>query len=362
MLKKLVLGFAALLVVAIALGFAFQEQIMIAMIKSQIGPEEGFDAALVPPAPDYASDEVWAALPNKVDSSDERPQGVKDGTRKSGVAVFFIHPTSYINKANWNQPLDDEDANWIVDNRVLRHQASVFSGCCHVYAPRYRQATFFSFLDDGSDGEQALDVAYGDVENAFDEFLSRIEGSPFILAGHSQGTRHAAQLLRERIAGTDLEQRMIAAYLIGFSIEKDQVGGTPLCVHAEDTQCVVGWNVVLGDGAGLNPEATDLICTNPLSWLQDGEYAEHILNDGAIGYPSYMVAEEGEDFTLMVVEPEVADAECINGNLSVRDLRSESFPSQTPGGSLHVYDYSLYYMNIRDNVMERIEIFKREKI
>ncbi len=39
---------------------------------------------------------------------------------------------------------------------------------------------------------------------------------PFILAGHSQGTFHAARLLGERIAGTPLAEKMVAACLVGY--------------------------------------------------------------------------------------------------------------------------------------------------
>ncbi len=362
MIKKIALGLGLTLAVLVVLGYSFQEQIMFALIKSQIGPDHAFDASLTPTAPDYADDKNWAALPGIEDPSDSVPEGVTDTNKRYDIPVFFVHPTSYINSANWNQPLEDHDANWIVDERVLRHQASVFSGCCDIYAPRYRQATFYSFLDEEGNGEKALEVAYADVVAAFDEFIARIDGAPFILAGHSQGTRHSAQLLRERISGTDLQQRLVAAYLIGFAVTAEQIGDVPVCEYADEPGCVIAWNVVLADGAGLNPDVGKLICTNPHTWLRDGGYAEHILNDGAIGYPSYMVADDTEDYTRMVVEQEVADAECVDGNLVIRDLRSESFPSVMPGGSLHVYDYSLYYMNLRNNVVERIHAFKKERI
>ena len=182
MLKKLAIGLATGLVLIIVIGFVFQQQIMIYLIESQIGPEHGFDAGQVPSPPVYSDDAFWAALPGKEDPSDSVPENAPEYREDTGVAVFFIHPTSYIKKDNWNQPLDDSDANWIVDHRVLRHQASVFSGCCEVYAPRYRQATFFSFLDQDGHGEMALEVAYTDVSRAFDDFLRRIGNAPFILA------------------------------------------------------------------------------------------------------------------------------------------------------------------------------------
>lgn len=359
MFKKWLIGILATLSMLVVLVYLNQEALTIALIKSQIGPEHDYDRALLPTAPDYTQSSAWAALPAIEDPSDDMPAGVSAAISPAEVAVFFVHPTSYIEKDNWNQPLDAHDANWIVDNRVLRHQASVFNGCCDVYAPRYRQATFYSFLDTEGNGARALDTAYEDVLAAFDEFIARLEdGRPFIIAGHSQGSRHAAQLLREEVAGSKLQYYMVAAYLVGFEIEKDAVGGVPLCEDANDTGCVVGWNSVAGDGGGLYPDATALICTNPLTWQQDGGYAAHELNEGAIGYATYMMPAEDEDYTAMNVEVGAADAECVEGMLRVPELRSEAFPSRMPGNSMHVYDYSLFYINIRNNVAQRVAAFQ----
>jgi hypothetical protein len=135
------------------------------------------------------------------------------------------------------------------------------------------------------------------------------------------------------------------------------VGGIPTCTSATDTGCVVGWNSVDGVAAGLFPDAGNLICTNPLTWADEGGYASHDLNLGGIGYPTYGRPEDGEDVTAMILEPGAADAQCSNGNLLVPELRSTAFPSRMPGGSMHVYDYSLFYLNVRNNVIDRTRAF-----
>jgi len=263
--------------------------------------------------------------------------------------------------AGWNQSLSDKAANWIVDERVLRHQASVFNRCCEIYAPRYRQATFYSFLDGSGSGDQALDLAYRDVLTAFNTFRESLApNEAFILAGHSQGTAHAARLLREKIAGTALQQQLVAAYLIGFSITEDQLGGVPVCSAATQTGCVVGWNTVSGDGTGLFKDE-DLICVNPLTWRTDGVLAESELNQGGIGYPGWGPVSGEVDVGAMKVEPGAADARCAVGSLVVSELNSASFPSRMPGNSMHIYDYSLFHLNIRDNAVQRVEAyFSRE--
>ena len=354
------------------LGYLFRGELLGGLIAWRIGPDKEFSAQSVPTPPDYSNTNFWAALPDKPNPSQDRPAFADGGalnspvTSKSDAAgkqttktpVFFVHPTSYFGKANWNQTLTDEDANWIVDQRVLRHQASVFNSCCTVYAPRYRQATFYSFIEDGSNAEQALALAFDDVKAAFANFVSRLPaGQPFILAGHSQGTRHSAQLLREVIANSELQERLIAAYLIGFSIGADDLGGVPVCNDAESIGCAVGWNSIEGNGRGIFASIDNLLCVNPLSWKTDGAYARHEGNAGAVGYAAYGPAKEGEDVTSMVLEPGAADAHCRNGQLFVPELKTDSFPQRMQGNSMHVYDYSLFHMNIRNNAIRRVAAF-----
>ncbi|HIG43249.1 MAG: DUF3089 domain-containing protein [bacterium] len=355
MLKKILIAVSVIIVVVVVVGYSMRESILNALIASLMSPPHDFDASLSPGIPDYTQQSSWAALPGMANASEDKPASLPVISNTNRVVdVFFVHPTSYAKKDNWNQPLEDTDANWVVDNRILRHQASVFNGCCEIYAPRYRQATIYSFIDQSGNGEQALDLAYQDVELAFDEFTRRRDSErPFILAGHSQGTKHATRLLREKIEGTPLQQKMVAAYLIGFSIEKDQIGQVATCNGPDQTGCVAAWNSVDGDGAGLFPDAKNLICVNPLTWMEDDTYAGHDLNKGSIGYPSWGPV-EGEDVARMVVENKIADAQCIDGNLSVRELRTDTLPSRMQGDSMHVYDYSLFHMNIRENAAVRI--------
>jgi len=354
-LRKLLVGLAAVVVVLLLSGYLFRDALFYAVMASRIAPDHDFDVSRVPAAPVYADPASWAALPATEDPSDARPEGFESNPLP--VSVFFVHPTTYMKSDGWNQSLDDPQSNWVVDERVLRYQASAFNGCCEVWAPRYRQATFFAFMDRSGNGKAALDLAYTDVSAAFDEFLDRIGERPFILAGHSQGTLHAARLLRDRIANTKLAARLVAAYLVGFSVEKDQTGGVPVCDYAAATGCVVGWNTVDGDADGLFPDAGALICTNPLTWEDEGAYAGNNLNRGGIGFVSWGPAEDGEDDGAMNVQPAVADAECRHGVLAVHHLDSPSFPMRMPGSSLHVYDYSLFYVNVRNNAVSRAKAY-----
>lgn len=215
-------------------------------------PSQAFDLNNVPPAPDYAQRDTWAALPTSLDNADVVPpnSGVADNQSEATVDVFFIHPTTYFQDDMWNARYDETGVTKdFLENSVLRHQAAVFNSSARVYAPRYRQATLYAFLGDESDTYSALEFAYGDVEGAFDYFIENLnDGRPFILASHSQGSLHGMRLLQERIAGSHLANRMVAAYLVGFSIPQELgVQGVQPCRHPTETGCYLNWNSFTAD-------------------------------------------------------------------------------------------------------------------
>ena len=160
--------------------------------------------------------------------------------------------------------------------------------------------------------------------------------------------------MAERIAGTDLQARMVAAYLVGFAVTESQLNGVPVCDAPDATGCAIGWNAIDGPGTGAFGSTPDLLCVNPLTWRHDAAPAPHKLNLGAIGYPTYGPPQDGEDVRAMQVESGAADAQCVDGQLMVSELRSSAFPSRMMGNSMHIYDYSLYHGNLRANVVERV--------
>jgi hypothetical protein len=261
------------------------------------------------------------------------------------VDVFFIHPTTYVSSDHWNQPLTDETANKMTDDWVMRDQASVFNGCCQVYAPRYRQATLYSFQDQNGDGGKALELAYQDVRAAFNYFINeRNNGRPFIIAGHSQGAFHADRLLEEAVAGTVLQKRLVAAYPIGFSI--DGSNGIDVCTSANQTGCQVSWNTNTADAMVILAQPGD-ICVNPITWTADDAAAAPSANLGSISFAS------GE-----LLEQSVTGAQCLNSQLLVEDINSDNFNLMPFGpGNYHMYDYSFFHMNIRANARARVSAY-----
>ena len=207
-------------------------------------------------------------------------------------AVFFVHPTSYLNRASWNAPLDnggDPEAERIA--RVyLRGMASPFNAATEIWAPRYRQATMGAFLTDQPEGKQAVDAAYADVREAYRYFLSSLDAdTPIVLAGHSQGALHLKRLLAEEIKGSPTATRLVAAYVIGWPVSTLHdlpVMGTPACAAPDQTACVISWSsfadpaepglVLDAYGStpaldGQKPGNDPMLCTNPLTGRIGGE-------------------------------------------------------------------------------------------
>jgi hypothetical protein len=186
-------------------------------------PDQPFDPADAVAPPDYAREENWAALAGREDLGNVFPPGLNNEVvqGEAPLDVFYVHPTGFLKGSSWIFSMDpdtstEENTKWMIAN-----QAGAFNSCCNVYAPRYRQASIFTYFSvDEATRDEILAFAYQDVARAFDYFLENFNaGRPFILASHSQGTHHGIRLLRERIDGTPLAQKLVAAYLIGGGLE-----------------------------------------------------------------------------------------------------------------------------------------------
>lgn len=384
-------GIALGVVVVAGVGLYVFRVPLLFLALSFLGPSEPFDAADQPAGPDYASAGAWLARPETQDLADYAPAGIERAVAQAGEAetpdvatqgtgagdkpvdVFFVHPTTYLHGEHWIDPLasgtsTEENTRW-----VLANQASAYNGCCNVYAPRYRQTSIYAFLAlQGAKGQEVLDFAYRDVERAFDHFVSQLsQGRPFILAAHSQGTIHLRKLLRQRIHGTPLASRMVAAYLIGGGVNLEELAempDLPSCRSATDVGCVVGWQTYGPDGRAFEIErGRTTLCTNPLSWQVNEEPAPASANLGAVvPSGSFNIAFRGEDRArgvqfepLGAPLPGHTGAQCKRGMLMVDDQAGSRFAiyAGPDPDNYHGLDYALFYMNIRTNAQARVDAY-----
>ncbi len=317
----------------------------------------------------YDNPAMWYSGPQEIRDNPTtwRPTGAPSEPAKGNAAIFFVHPTSYITKAHWNAPLDDSESQTRA-KIFLRGLASPFADAGDIWAPRYRQAAMGAFLTTKPEGQEALDLAYSDVLQAFDHFIAtQPKNRPIILAAHSQGSRHLTYLLRDRIAGTKLAKRIVAAYVIGWpiSVEGDLPKmGLPACTGPDQTGCVIAWqsfaepaeyeNITLAYDAttafnGAPRRGTHILCTNPLN----GGALPDATADGNLGtlHPNGDLS-QGELIAKMI--PARCDEK---GFLLIGDA-PDLGPYRLPGNNYHVYDIPLFWSNLRADALNRLQKFR----
>ncbi|MEE4281410.1 MAG: hypothetical protein V2I41_05680, partial [Pseudomonadales bacterium] len=60
-MKKFLLSAAVIIVVTMIAAYIFRQPLMMALVGSQIKPEQVFSPDSVPAAPDYSADQSWAS-------------------------------------------------------------------------------------------------------------------------------------------------------------------------------------------------------------------------------------------------------------------------------------------------------------
>jgi hypothetical protein len=333
---------AGLIVLTLAAGIGwtlFQDQLM----RFAFVPGVRFDADAAGPAPDYARPATWLARPDLPDDPSRwLPKGVARTGGKPEVAVFYVAPTTYYGKASWNGALDDrESRKWLT---VFGwSEASAFSQAGAVWAPRYRSAALGAFLSTAPDSAKALDLAYG------------------------EGTVHLMRLMRERVAGKPVAKRIVAAYLVGWPISTTvdvPALGLPACATPGQANCLLSWQSFAEPAdphmireiyeatpgfTGAPRKGTPMLCINPLTGAP-GTAALPAANLGSLA--------PGADFMDAELKPGVISARCDPSGLLLIGGPPKGFDRFVmPGNNYHVFDYALFWANIRADAAARAGTF-----
>jgi hypothetical protein len=229
---------------------------------------EAFSDSKIPKKPDYLQEENWAVLPSKNTSKLKDFVAVSD---KLEADVFYVYPTliSGKNDIRWNVPTTDEVQNNLVLNKAVHFQASAWATAGNVYVPLYRQAHLrsYSYLEKG--GKEALMLAYSDVRAAFQVYLEKYNnGRPIIIASHSQGTSHTRLLLKDFFDDKPLQNKLIAAYLVGIGIPKDEFKTIRVMTKPDETGGFVSWNTYKRNSLPKKYEKwyRGKVTSNPITW------------------------------------------------------------------------------------------------
>ncbi len=361
----------------------------------KVKPVGTFEELHSPTPPDYGDWSNWAARPGVPNKSSLTPKGFSIQAETTLADVFFIHPTTYFGAESWNAPLKHPLSKQIVDEIILPGQASAFNARCRIFAPRYRQATFFSFLEASRSGRKAFELAYSDIASAFDIFIRQLdEGRPFFIASHSQGTLHAIRLLEEKIENSEIRKQLVSAYVIGYRFPLDKFGtafkNLKPCESPLDTGCIINWDTY--EYGGKPAQRLELaehwyrskdgksrwvgrsrkmpLCVNPLTWQRALGMAPKTQHRGAVrilfdNIPFRWEAMWGNKplqinaVGLSSPFTEEVSAEIRkDGFLYISKPKTAAFRTiLLPRKNYHLQDYALFYMNIRENVEERLRAF-----
>lgn len=266
--------------------------------------------------------------------------------------VFFVHRTTFLKRSAWNAAINNKVLNAVTYFFAVKVPCQGFAHTARVFAPKYRQATLYSFYDSGCNGASALELAYNDVKEAFLHYLqNHNQGRPVILAGHSQGTYHLERLMHEFFDNNEkLRQRLVCAYLLAMPVQRNSFKNIRPATSPDGIGCFVSWSTF---GINAYPlyfkgQYDEALCTNPLNWVNDSKViAGKSLHKGSVTY--YLNRKESQKVT----------AYSDKGVLHINDpglgyfrLRKKDYVTM---------DYHIFFQNIRENVQDRIENYYKQQ-
>ena len=308
-------------------------------------------------APDYSQKASWYQIP----------------TITKDVDTFYIIATEYMGFKEGDADYAAMDNPEMVEGTVGQYalQASAYADATNVFVPYYRQSSL-RYAGEVHKKTGGIDAAltgmpYDDITAALDYYFENYNnGRPFILAGHSQGSAIAKLLLKKYFKEhPEYYKRMVAAYVIGYSVTKDELEANPHLKFAtgeSDTGVIVSWNTEGPRNMETNANNVVVlpgaISINPLNWKLDGTYAPASENLGSlvvnktgdaleiadVGADARVVPERGSVVTNAAVEPMPEELAAVAGEFFGPDGRHES-------------DYTFYYNNIKDNVAKRVAAY-----
>lgn len=295
-------------------------------------------------ATDYSVPAHWLAVPATIDKP---------------VDVFYLYPTAW-QKVNTDDPniCDIDNPSMLQGAKyAFSFQATAFEPVGNIYAPYYRQVDANYSLSLPLDEQDKIlsGIPKSDVFAALDYYFKNYnDGRDFILAGHSQGSNLLLYVLSEYMKEhPDIYSRMIAAYVIGYSVTADFLSENlhlKFARGSDDTGVVISYNteapVVQGKSPVLVPGA---IAINPIIWTREETEATAEQSLGSFMPDAQGNFSQVEDFADAQVNSARGVVIC-----SVDPARLPPGTQSFGEGIYHSFDYPFYYFNIRENAANRV--------
>lgn len=272
------------------------------------------------------------------------------------VDVFMLAPTADQGE-NFQADAQDDFFREVLKNS-LNMQKGIFEDNARLFAPYYNQASMRVYELSPGEREPYMERAYQDVSDAFSYYLKHENnGRPIVLYGFSQGADMTYRLLEEYFDDEELKGQLVAAYAIGWPCTKEMVSKYPWIEPAtgeDDLGVVITYEAEAPEvtGSFIVPEDTWSYSINPLNWKTDGTVADKSLNEGAC-FADYngTITKELEQWCGAYIDDK-------RGTLKVTDIDPANWDvglALLPYGSYHIYDYQLFFRNLQENVLLRIE-------
>ena len=291
---------------------------------------------------DYSDEKNWAFRSDLHDFNKLMPKNYKSNNEETfDVSVFYIHPTTLFSSKNWNA-----DTVHFIDNQLidlcLDNQASIFAGLSYLYVPHYREMHIYSYTDT-INGIKAFNFAYNDILSSFKYFVENIKTEKFIIVSHSQGTNHAKKLINEYIYNrSDLLNRLVLSYLIGMDISNEEML-IDLCEDPNQLYCFLNWRS-FNDLYYPNDwnYGDDYLSINPITFSTNFSWSNRDAHKGIL-FPNKKIffkkslSVRNEKGLLWVKLPK---------NIFMKKFRRSSY---------HNADFNLFWVNVRHNLITRLE-------
>lgn len=295
-------------------------------------------------ATDYSLQAHWLKVPETIDKEAD---------------VFYLYPTAWAKTGPTDPNIAEIDNASMLAGSAAAYtrQATAFEPVGNVYAPYYRQvdAAYSLSLPADERDELIASVPAADAEAALDYYFKHYNnGRPLLLVGHSQGSNVLILLLSDYFKNhPEYLERMVVAYVIGYSVTTDFLAANPHLHFAQgpdDTGVIVSYNTVspdvnFDDAPFLLPGAVTI---NPISWTLEETPAT-----AEEGLGSFMPDAHG----VFQQVPQYADARVDRSKgvvLCSTAVDDELLLGFGPG-VYHSYDIPFYYFNLRANAANRVE-------
>ncbi|MEG1572079.1 MAG: DUF3089 domain-containing protein [Bacteroidales bacterium] len=309
-------------------------------------------AQKIPLAPNYTQEQAWY-------------QGFQKS--KAEVDVFYIYPT-----VTFDTYTDVGDTVFYMDvfnpkqrtsvEKQMKFNQEVIAADYNFFAPYYRQITLENWIQDKTIYSERLQLSIQDIQAAFAYYMKNLnQGRPFILMGHSQGSKIIIELLKKGLTAKETKQ-FIVAYAIGFSLDSIETTNYPSLVPAKDSVdlgVLIAYNTICTPTGIMSVLANNYYCINPISWTCDttisskNDYRGHVKN---YNWETGTYELDTTPLQMKITKENM---------LYTSDLNPQDYKMPLllralfPLGSLHTEEVALYAMNIKYNMAQRVRAFQK---